>query len=71
MLLINNPNYFEVGQRVIWFYKARPDATDVQKILAEIVKLSFKKVQIKVRKNNSEIVNQWVNSNRLKSFTKI
>ncbi|MCC5641162.1 hypothetical protein LC593_36230 [Nostoc sp. CHAB 5844] len=40
--LINNPNYFEVGQKVIWFYKARTDAADVQKIPAAVVKLSFK-----------------------------
>ncbi|MBH8573956.1 hypothetical protein I8752_13175 [Nostocaceae cyanobacterium CENA369] len=68
--LVNNPNYFEVGQKVIWLYKARPDSANIQKIPAEVVKLSSKQVQIKVRKNNSEFVNRWVNPNRLESSPK-
>jgi hypothetical protein len=62
---------FEVGQKVIWLYKARPDSADVQKIPAEVVRLSPKQVQIKVRKNNDEFVNRWVNPNKLESFPKI
>lgn len=62
---------FEVGQKVIWLYKARPDSADVQKIPAEVVKLSPKQVQIKVRKNNNEFVNRWVNPNKLENFPKI
>ncbi|BAT53868.1 hypothetical protein NOS3756_28310 [Nostoc sp. NIES-3756] len=65
--LVHNPN-FEVGQKVIWLYKPRPDATDVQKIPAEVVKLSPKQVQIKVRKKNNEFVNRWVDPNKLESF---
>lgn len=68
--LVNNPNYFEAGQKVIWLYKARPDSDDVQKIPAEVVKLSSKQVQIKIRKNN-EFINRWVNPNKLESFPKI
>lgn len=66
----SSPN-FEVGQKVIWLYKARPDSADIQKIPAEVVKLSPKQVQIKVRKNNNEFVNRWVNPNKLESFPKI
>ncbi|MBD2438603.1 hypothetical protein [Nostoc sp. FACHB-110] len=68
--LVDHPHYFEVGQKVIWLYKSRPDAHDVQKIPAEVVKLSSKQVQIKVRKNN-EFINRWVNPNRLESFPTI
>ncbi|MCC5638125.1 hypothetical protein LC593_20265 [Nostoc sp. CHAB 5844] len=68
--LVDNPNYFEVGQKVIWLYKARSDSVDVQKIPAEVVKLSSKQVQIKVRKNN-QFINRWVNPNKLESFPKI
>ncbi|WP_243902460.1 hypothetical protein [Aetokthonos hydrillicola] len=69
--LVNHPDYFEVGQKVIWLYKARPDAADVQKIPAEVVKLSSKQVQIRVRRNSSEFVNRWVNPNKLESFPQI
>ncbi len=62
---------FEVGQKVIWLYKARPDSADVQKVPAEVVKLSSKQVQIKVRKNNNEFVNRWVNPHKLESFPNI
>ncbi|ALF54138.1 hypothetical protein ACX27_16930 [Nostoc piscinale CENA21] len=67
--LVNYPHKFEVGQKVIWLYKARSD-TDVQKIPAEVVKLSPKQVQIKIRKNH-EFINRWVNPNKLESFPKI
>lgn len=64
-------NNFEVGQKVIWLYKNRPDSADVQKIPAEVVKLSPKQVQIKVRKNNNEFINRWVSPTRLEIFPKI
>jgi hypothetical protein len=68
--LVDNPHYFEVGQKVIWLYKARSDSADVQKIPAEVVKLSSKQVQIKVQKNN-QFINRWVNPNKLEGFPKI
>jgi hypothetical protein len=68
--LVHNSN-FEIGQKVIWLYKPRPDSNDVQKIPAEVVKLSPKQVQIKVRKNNNEFVNRWVNPNKLENFPKM
>ncbi|MBD2165969.1 hypothetical protein H6G64_23350 [Calothrix sp. FACHB-156] len=69
--LVDHPQHFEVGQKVIWLYKSRPDSAEVQKIPAEVVKLSPKQVQIQVRKKNSEVINRWVNPNRLESFPKI
>jgi hypothetical protein len=57
---------FAIGQQVTWHYQARSGSEDVRKIPAEIVKLGAKKVQIKVRKNNGEYVNRWVNKNKLK-----
>ncbi len=68
--LVNNSNYFQIGQKVIWLYKPRADSIDVQKIPAEVVKLGSKQVQIKVRKNN-EFLNRWVNRNRLENFPSI
>lgn len=69
--LTNNPNYFEVGQKVIWLYKPRADSYDVQRISAEVVKLSSKQVQIKVYKHNKEFVNRWVNPNKLENSPKV
>ncbi|MFN6487753.1 MULTISPECIES: hypothetical protein [unclassified Nostoc] len=69
--LTSNPNYFEVGQKVIWLYKPRTDSNDVQRIPAEIVKLSSKQVQIKVYKHNNEFVNRWVNPNKLEKSQKV
>ncbi|OUL36913.1 hypothetical protein BV372_04545 [Nostoc sp. T09] len=69
--LMSNHDYFEVGQKVIWLYKPRADSTDVQRIPAEIVKLGTKQVQIKVPKHNNEVVNRWVNRNRLENFPKM
>ncbi|MEH2051798.1 hypothetical protein [Nostoc sp.] len=69
--LPSNSNYFEVGQKVIWLYKPRADSSDVQRIPAEIVKLSSKQVQIKVYKHNNEFVNRWVNPNKLEKSQKV
>lgn len=69
--LTSNPSYFEVGQKVIWLYKSRADSSDVQRIPAEIVKLSSKQVQIKVSKHNNEFVNRWVNPNKLENSPKV
>ncbi|MEH2282187.1 MAG: hypothetical protein V7K90_12805 [Nostoc sp.] len=69
--LTSNPSYFEVGQKVIWLYKSRADSSDVQRIPAEIVKLSSKQVQIKVSKHNNEFVNRWVNPNKLENPSKV
>ncbi|WP_292837520.1 hypothetical protein [Nostoc sp. JL33] len=69
--LTSNPNYFEVGQKVIWLYKPRADSSDVQRITAEVVKLSSKQVQIKVYKHNKEFVNRWVNPNKLENSQKL
>ena len=56
---------FEVGQRVIWLYRARAGHSNVHRISVEIVKLGAKLVQIKVQKRNSEFVKRWVSQNRL------
>ncbi|WP_334854696.1 hypothetical protein [Nostoc sp.] len=69
--LTNNPDYFQVGQKVIWLYKSRADSTDVQRIPAEVVQLSSKQVQIKVYKHNHEFVNRWVNPNKLENLQKV
>jgi hypothetical protein len=69
--LASNPNYFEVGQKVIWLYKPRADSSDVQRIPAEVVKLSSKQVQIKVYKHNNEFVNRWVNPTKLENSQKV
>ncbi|WP_334788794.1 hypothetical protein [Nostoc sp.] len=69
--LTSNPNYFEVGQKVIWLYKPRADSNDIQRITAEVVKLSSKQVQIKVHKHNKEFVNRWVNPNKLENSPKV
>jgi|GEM_PF-1871877 len=69
--LTSNSNYFEVGQKVIWLYKPRADSNDVQRITAEVVKLSSKQVQIKVYKHNKEFVNRWVNPNKLENSPKV
>ncbi|MBW4635618.1 MAG: hypothetical protein KME30_28170 [Iphinoe sp. HA4291-MV1] len=61
----NISDYFEIGQRVIWFYKARADSSNVQRIPAEVVKLGSKQVQVRVRKQNNGFVNRWVNRDRL------
>lgn len=65
--LVSNPDYFQVGQKVIWLYKARADSADVQRIPAEIVRLGSKQVQIKVSKRNNEFTNRWVNPNKLEN----
>ena len=65
--LVSNSDYFQVGQKVIWLYKARGDSADVQRIPAEIVKLGSKQVQIKVSKRNNEFTNRWVNPNKLEN----
>ncbi|MCC5642911.1 hypothetical protein LC607_08150 [Nostoc sp. CHAB 5824] len=69
--LSSNPNYFQVGQKVIWLYKPRTDSSDIQRIPAEVVKLSSKQVQIKVYKHNHEFVNRWVNPNKLENSQKV
>ncbi|MBH8563040.1 hypothetical protein I8748_12755 [Nostoc sp. CENA67] len=69
--LISNADYFEVGQKVTWLYKPRADSADVQRIPAEIVKLGSKQVQIKVYRPNKEVINRWVNRNRLESLDKL
>ncbi|MEH1839860.1 MAG: hypothetical protein V7L20_14065 [Nostoc sp.] len=69
--LTSNTGYFQVGQKVIWLYKPRADSSDVQRIPAEVVKLSSKQVQIKVYKHNHEFVNRWVNPNKLENSQKV
>lgn len=56
---------FEIGQRVIWLYKARANYGNVHRIPVEVVKLGPKRVKIKVQIRNSEFVNRWVNRGRL------
>ncbi len=65
--LVKDADDFEVGQKVIWLYKARADFDEVHKIPAEVVKLSDKQVQIKIRKNH-EFINRWVNPNKLEKL---
>ncbi len=67
----SNSDALEVGQKVIWLYKARADSANVHKVPAEIVKLGSKQVQIKFCKNNNEFVNRWVNRNRLEMIPSI
>jgi hypothetical protein len=62
--LSSNSDYF-IGQKVVWLYKARADSENIQKIPAEVVKLGSKKVQVKVKKNQNNFVNRWVNRDRL------
>lgn len=69
--LVSNPDYFEVGQKVFWLYKARADSAGVRKIPAEVIKLGDKQVQIKVRKKNNGFINRWVNRNRLENVSNI
>jgi hypothetical protein len=68
---INNSDSLEVGQKVIWLYKARADSAAVHKVPAEIVKLGSKQVQIKFCRNNNEFVNRWVNRNKLESLPSV
>ncbi len=56
-----------VGQKLVWLYKARADSNNVQRIPVEIVKLGSKQVQVRVRKDNNEFVNRWVNRDRLEN----
>lgn len=65
---ISNSDPLEVGQKVIWLYKARADSAHVHKVPAEIIKLGSKQVQIQFRKNNNEFVSRWVNRNRLETI---
>ncbi|MBP5976318.1 hypothetical protein HW132_27205 [Brasilonema sp. CT11] len=69
--LVSNSNSFEVGQKVVWLYKARSDSADVHKVPAEVVKLGDKQVQIKVRKKNNGFINRWVNRNKLKNVSNL
>ncbi len=69
--LVSNPHYFEVGQKVVWLYKARADSANVHKIPAEVVKLGDKQVQIKVSTNNNGFINRWVNRNKLENIFNI
>ncbi|MCW5313438.1 hypothetical protein GTQ43_06335 [Nostoc sp. KVJ3] len=69
--LTSNPDHFQVGQKVIWLYKARADSSNIQRIPAEVVQLSSKQVQIKVYKDNHEFVNRWVNPNKLENSPKV
>ena len=64
---IGNPDYFQIGQRVTWLYKARADSGDVHKISGEVVKLGSKRVLLKIHKNNSEFITRWVNRDRLEN----
>ncbi|MBW4615337.1 MAG: hypothetical protein KME21_19090 [Desmonostoc vinosum HA7617-LM4] len=67
---ISHPSY-AVGQKVVWLYKARADSNDIQRIPAEVVKIGSKKLQIKVRKNDNEFVNRWVNLDKLENSHQI
>ncbi|BAY22549.1 hypothetical protein NIES2100_23120 [Calothrix sp. NIES-2100] len=69
--LMSNSDYFQVGQKVIWLYKARADSTNVQRIPAEIIKLGNKQVQIKVSLHDNEFVNRWVSRDRLENFPQL
>jgi len=61
----HNSDTFAIGQRVTWHYQARSGSDEVRKIPAEIIKLGAKRVQIKVRQNNGDYVNRWVNTDKL------
>lgn len=65
-----NPDAFAIGQRVTWHYQARSGSDEIRKIPAEIIKLGAKRVQIKVRQNNGDYVNRWVNTNKLEKHKK-
>jgi hypothetical protein len=64
---ITNPDYFEVGQKVIWLYKARADSDHISRIPGEVSKLGSRQVQIKVYKHNKEFVYRWVNRDKLEN----
>jgi hypothetical protein len=61
------PDYL-IGQKVVWLYKARADSNNVQRIPVEVVKLGSKQIQVRVRKQNNEFVNRWVNRDRLENL---
>ncbi|MCU0536633.1 MAG: hypothetical protein MUD14_22320 [Hydrococcus sp. Prado102] len=65
-----NSDAFAIGQRVTWHYQARSGSDEVRKISAEIIKLGVKRVQIKVRQNNGDYVNRWVNADKLEKHKK-
>ncbi|MBK1986936.1 hypothetical protein A0J48_005160 [Sphaerospermopsis aphanizomenoides BCCUSP55] len=64
----SNPDYFQVGQKVIWLYKSRADSSDIQRITVEIVKLGSKQIQIKVPLRKNEFCHRWVNRSKLENF---
>jgi hypothetical protein len=61
----HNSDAFGLGQRVTWHYQARSGSGEIRKIPAEIIKLGAKRVQIKVRQNNGDYINRWVNTDKL------
>ncbi|BAY78243.1 hypothetical protein NIES25_47140 [Nostoc linckia NIES-25] len=63
--LLSKSNDYFVGQRVIWLFKAGTSSKNIQRIPALVVKLGFKKVQIKVQKPDNNFVNRWVNREKL------
>lgn len=61
----NQYNDFQLGQRVIWLYKAHASYGNVQQIPGEVVKIGSKEVQIKVKKKDNEFVKRWVSRDKL------
>lgn len=62
---------FEIGQRVIWSYKAHAGHGKSQKVSAQIVKLGTKRIQIRVKQHNGEFVDRWVNPSKLEKVNSL
>lgn len=68
---LSQKNDYFVGQRVIWLFRASTSSNNIQRIPAQVVKLGFKKVQIKVQKPDNNFVNRWVNRDKLETIYKV
>lgn len=62
---------FAVGEQVIWSYKAHASQGQTQKVPAKVVKLGMKRIQIRVKRNNGEFVERWVNQSKLEKVNSL
>jgi hypothetical protein len=61
-------NTFKVGQRVIWSYKAHAGHGQIHKVLAKVIKLGAKQIQIRVEMDNGEFIDRWVDRHKLEKL---
>lgn len=62
---------FAVEEQVIWSYKAHASSGQTQKVPAQIVKLGMKRIKIRVKQNNGEFVERWVNPSKLEKVNSL